>query len=150
MQTGRKRRALTQARRPARVALRGEPEAARALGRALDVAGGTGDNAAVLALAPLTMFAVGAAAGMDVTEGIPFLIIGVVLGIVAFLAARFGTWSKIVGVVLTLLAGFAGFWLAFGLMAPASPGDFLPGLLFVLGWLALYLFVFVPRGAVTP
>lgn len=24
------------------------------------------------------------------------------------------------------------------------------GLLFVLGWLALYLFVFVPRGAVTP
>ena len=24
------------------------------------------------------------------------------------------------------------------------------GLLFVLGWLALYLFVFVPRGRVTP
>ena len=48
--------------------------------------------------------------------------------IAAVLAWRFGTWAKVVGIVVTLLVGMATFWMAFGLSQPASIADFLPGL----------------------
>ena len=87
----------------------------------------------LLALAPLTMFAIGAAVGVAVEESVPFVVIGVVLAAAALAAGRYGTWSKVLGLVLTVAAVLAGFWLAFGLAAVARPGDFVPGVLFVLG-----------------
>ena len=87
----------------------------------------------LLALAPLTMFASGMATGTPLAEGVPFLVIGVVIGAGAWAAGRFGTSARVAGIVLTVLAVFAGFWMAFGLMAVGSPADFVPGVLFVLG-----------------
>lgn len=87
----------------------------------------------LLALAPLTMFAIEVVAGFDASEYIIPLIFGVVLLVVAWCAGRFGTWSKVLGIVLTVLIVLAGFWLAFGLSAIQSPADFVPGVLFVLG-----------------
>ena len=88
---------------------------------------------ALLALAPLTMFAAGMATGTPLAEGVPFLVIGVVVGAGAWAAGRFGTSARVVGVLLTVLAVLAGFWLAFGLVAVGSPADFVPGVLFLLG-----------------
>jgi plastocyanin len=87
----------------------------------------------LLAAAPLTMFVVGVLTGVSVSDGLIFLVIGVILAVTAVLAARFGTWSKVLGIVLTVAAALGGFWLALGLLAPTSPGDFVPGLLLVLG-----------------
>lgn len=87
----------------------------------------------LLALAPLTMFAIGSAVGVAAEESVPFVVIGLVLAAAALAAGRFGTWSKVLGIVLTAAAVLTGFWIAFGLFAIASPGDFVPGVLFVLG-----------------
>lgn len=87
----------------------------------------------LLALAPATIFTVGAASGAPLGESLPLLVIGAIIGGGAYVAARFGTWAKVLGVVLTVLATLAGFWMAFGLMALDSPADFVPGVLFTLG-----------------
>lgn len=87
----------------------------------------------LLALAPLVMFAAGAITGADLGEGSIFLVIGAILAIGAGLTVAFGTWSKVVGLVLTVLAALGGFWIAFGLMAPNSPVDFVVGVMFVTG-----------------
>lgn len=49
------------------------------------------------------------------------------------------TWARIVGIVAPLALGFMMFWVAFGLLHPTSFFDFVPGVLFVLGF-ALALF----------
>lgn len=87
----------------------------------------------LLALAPLTMFTVELVAGFEASELMIPLTIGVLLLAGAWCAGRSGTWSKVLGIVLTVLTVLAGFWLAFGLSAIQSPADFVPGLLFVLG-----------------
>ena len=87
----------------------------------------------LLALAPLAIFAAGAMTGADLGEGMIFLVIGAVLAVAAGLTVAFGTWSAIVGLVLTVLAALAGFWIAFGLLAPNSPVDFVVGVMFVVG-----------------
>ena len=85
------------------------------------------------ALSPLTVFAVGVATGSPLTDALFFVVVAAVLGAAAWASARFGTWSTVLGLVLTVLAALAGFWLAFGLTAPDSPGDFVPAVLFVAG-----------------
>lgn len=87
----------------------------------------------LLALAPVAMFAVGASTGADLGEGVVFLVIGAILAVAAVLAVTARTWSKVVGLVLTVLAALGGFWLAFGLLAPTSPTDFVVGAMFVTG-----------------
>lgn len=87
----------------------------------------------LLGLAPLTMFTIAVSTGTDSVEALPFLVIGIVLLAAAWLVARFGTWAAMVGVVLTVAAALAGFWVAFGLAAIASPADFVPATMFVLG-----------------
>lgn len=87
----------------------------------------------LLALAPITIFTVGAASGAPLGESLPLLVIGAVIGGGAYVVARFGTWAKVLGIVLTVLAALAGVWLAFGLMALSSPADFVPGVMFTLG-----------------
>lgn len=85
------------------------------------------------ALAPAVMFVVGGLTGSATGDGMIFLVIAAVLGATALATTRSGTWATVLGIVLTALAALAGFWIAFGLAAPASPGDFIPAVLFVLG-----------------
>lgn len=88
---------------------------------------------ATMALAPAVMFVAGAAAGADLVEGVPFVVVGGLLAGGALLVRRPRTWATVVGLVLTALAVLGGFWLAFGVTAVQSPADFVPGVAFVLG-----------------
>lgn len=54
--------------------------------------------------------------------------VAVGLLVAAWLVSRFGTWARIVGILVSLVAGFLLFWTAFGLMAPDSFVDFAAGL----------------------
>jgi plastocyanin len=85
------------------------------------------------ALAPLVLFLVGALTGTPAGDLAAFVVVAAVLGASAWATTRFGGWATVLGIVLTVLASLAGFWIAIGLTAPASPGDFVPGVLFVLG-----------------
>jgi plastocyanin len=95
-------------------------------------------------LAALGLFMVGLAAflmvaasliwGLDVAEDLPFFLsLVIVPWVVAFLVWRFGTWAKVVGIVIALASIGAMFWTAFGLAEPTSFFDFVPGLLVVPG-----------------
>lgn len=89
----------------------------------------------LLAAAPIMMLIVGAASGMSIAEDGPFFaVVAVVPLVAAALAWRYGTWSKIVAIVVALLAAAGMFWMAFGLAYPASFGDFVPGVALVLGF----------------
>lgn len=89
----------------------------------------------LLGAAPLLMLIIAVVTGVSLAEGGPFLVLGVAIPLTAAaLAWRFGAWSKIVAIVSTLVAGAGQFWFAFGLAVPGSMGDFVPGLLLVLGF----------------
>lgn len=89
---------------------------------------------AMAALAPLILVISVLAWGMDVEGEIAFfLIVSGILAGIAFLVWRFGTWSKIVGIVLGLLTALGLFWMIFGLFVPQSVFDFVPGMLFIPG-----------------
>lgn len=62
-----------------------------------------------------------------------FLTTIVVAFVSAFLVWRFGTWSKIVGIIAGLLLAMGLFWTAFGLAQPASFFDFVTGILVLPG-----------------
>lgn len=84
--------------------------------------------------APVVMIAVALATGQDIAEDIGFFLVPIVaVGTGAALVWRFGTWAKVVGIVLTVAAAFMLFWAVFGLAYPASMGDFLPGVLLPIG-----------------
>ncbi|CAN5586460.1 hypothetical protein BH24ACT15_BH24ACT15_36140 [soil metagenome] len=87
----------------------------------------------LMALAAAALFVVALVTGMPLDESIFFLIGAVLLLAGAGLAARVGTWARIVALVITILGVGAMFWVAFGLAFPASPADFVPGLTFLLG-----------------
>lgn len=85
-------------------------------------------------IGPLLMLAVGALWGLSVGEMVPFFGITAAVGLIAsYLVWRFGTWSKIVGIVAALAVGMMLFWTAFGLATPQSFFDFVPGLLVIPG-----------------
>ena len=85
------------------------------------------------AAAPLILLAAGAAFGLDLADATFFVIPIVVFSIVAYLVWRFGTWAKIVGIVLGLLGGLTLFWMIFGLFVPNNFFDFIPSVLYVPG-----------------
>ncbi|MEZ0235868.1 MAG: hypothetical protein ACAH81_13095 [Actinomycetota bacterium] len=108
------------------------------------VANGATVKARWTRLAALGLFMVGLAAflmiaasliwGVDVADDLPFFLsLVIVPWIAAVLVWRFGTWAKVVGIVVGLASIGAMFWTAFGLAAPASFFDFVPGLLVVPG-----------------
>jgi plastocyanin len=72
--------------------------------------------------------------GLDLGDSAGFLIPTIVLpAVAAFVVWRFGTWARIVGIVVALL-GIGLLWFtAFGLLEPASFFDFVGGLLVVPG-----------------
>ena len=88
----------------------------------------------LVALGPLLMLTAGLLWGLDVGEEVPFFGgVAIVALAGAALVARFGTWSKVVGIVTAVLAAGALFWTAFGLASPQSFFDFMPGLLVMPG-----------------
>lgn len=87
-----------------------------------------------LALAPLLMLAVALSTGMALGEEGPFLTVATVVPLLAAaLAWHFGTWSKVLAIVVALLAVGGLFWVAFGLAFPAAFGDFVPAVSFIVG-----------------
>lgn len=91
---------------------------------------------AMVGLAPFLMLAAGLLWGLDVGDQLGFLVPGIVLPWVStFLVWRFGTWAKVVAIVVALAGLATLFWTAFGLARPASFFDFVPGLLVVPGGL---------------
>jgi plastocyanin len=85
-------------------------------------------------LAPALMLVMSLVFGLDVGEDLGFLGIAIAVPwVVAFLVWRFGTWAKVLGILASLAAGVTLFWMAFGLMAPASFADFVSGVLLPLG-----------------
>lgn len=84
-------------------------------------------------LGPLLLSVAGAVWGLDAGDAAFFLIVAAVLGVVTFLVSRFGTWSKVVGIVIGVLAAGLMFWMVFGLFVPDSFFDFVAGLLFIPG-----------------
>lgn len=88
----------------------------------------------MIGLAAFLMVAASLIWGLDVAEDLPFFLSLVILPwVAAFLVWRFGTWAKVVGIVIALASIGAMFWTAFGLAEPASFFDFVPGLLVVPG-----------------
>lgn len=72
--------------------------------------------------------------GLDPGEDLGFFLTAIAVAFVAsFLVWRFGTWSKIVGVIAGLLLAAALFWTAFGLEHPGSFFDFMVGILVMPG-----------------
>ncbi|MBW3606731.1 MAG: cupredoxin domain-containing protein [Actinobacteria bacterium] len=64
-----------------------------------------------------------------------FLVVAAVLPLAAAaLVWRFGLWAKVVALVMTLLAVGGLFWVALGLAFPASFGDFVPAVSFLVGF----------------
>lgn len=87
-------------------------------------------------LAPAFMLVAGLLWGMELGEEGPFFLITSAIGLVgSFLVWRFGTWSKVVGIIASILLMMALFWTAFGLSSPQSFFDFVPGLLVIPGGL---------------
>lgn len=88
----------------------------------------------MVAAAPVLMLTAVMVWGLDAGDELGLIIALVAVPLVgAFLVWRFGTWGKIVGIVIALLAIGAMFWTAFGLAEPMSFFDFVPGLLVVPG-----------------
>lgn len=88
----------------------------------------------LMATAPLLTLVIGLATGMTLEGEGMFLAVAVVVPLIgAAVAWRFGLAGKIVGLVAAVLTALGTFWLAFGLMAPASFGDFVPAVLMAVG-----------------
>lgn len=88
------------------------------------------------ATAPLLMLLAGVVWGLDVSEDIPFFMIAAGISLVgAFVVLRFShaIWAKAVGILCALATAAALFWTIFGLFAPGSFFDFVPGLLVIPG-----------------
>ncbi len=103
-----------------------------------------GQHARWSMLAALGLFMVGLAAfamvlavlvwGLDTEGELPFFVTLIVVPwIGAFLAWRFGTWSKVVSLILGLAAIALLWWTAFSITLPGSFFDFLPAILVVPG-----------------
>jgi plastocyanin len=72
--------------------------------------------------------------GLDLGESAGFLVPTIMLpAIAAFIVWRFGTWARVVGIVVALLALGTLWFTAFGLLEPDSVFDFVGGLLVVPG-----------------
>jgi plastocyanin len=88
----------------------------------------------LIALAAALPLVIALAAGLQLGEAAGFLLPPVIVATVAAaLVWHFGTWAKILGAVVAVLAALMLFWLAFGIAVPASFGDFVPGLALTLG-----------------
>lgn len=87
-------------------------------------------------LAPLVMVLASVVFGTGLGDDGPFFLTMSAVGVVAsFLVWRFGTWSKIVGIVASILVMGSFFWTVFGLFTPNSFFDFVPGLMVIPGGL---------------
>lgn len=85
-------------------------------------------------LGPLLMFAAGLLWGLDVSEDAGFFLITAAIALVgALLVWKLGTIGKVLGILAAILVAMGLFWTAFGLAAPQSFFDFVPGVLVIPG-----------------
>ncbi|HVL81672.1 MAG TPA: hypothetical protein VM840_08780 [Actinomycetota bacterium] len=88
----------------------------------------------VQGLAPVLMLTTATLWGMDMGEETGFFAaVAAIVLTCAFLVYRFGTWSKVVGIVGALVGAGTMFWTAFGLTHFPSFFDVLPGLMVIPG-----------------
>ena len=89
----------------------------------------------MIGAAALLMLVASLGWGLEVEAGEVALFAGMVVvpWAGAYLAWRFGTWTKVVAIVIAVVGIAMMFWTAFGLAAPNSFFDFVPGLLVVPG-----------------
>lgn len=89
----------------------------------------------LIALAAAMLLVIALASGLPFDGELAGFLLppAIVAMVAAVLVWRFGTWAKIVGALVAVLAAAMLFFLAFGIAAPASFGDFVPGLMFTLG-----------------
>lgn len=91
---------------------------------------------AMAAAGPLITFLAGLVWGLELGADVAFLGVAfVVPAIGAFLVWSYGTWAKIVGIVIAVLVVGAMSWTVFGFASPQSFFDFLSALLVVPGGL---------------
>jgi plastocyanin len=87
-----------------------------------------------VAAGPLLMLGAALTFGLDLEEFLGFLVVTSAVPLIgAYLVWRFGTWSKIVGILAALAPAVMLFWTAFGLAQPTSFFDFMPGVLVIPG-----------------
>lgn len=88
----------------------------------------------LLGLAPILMVVISALSGVSLGGDAVGVALAIAIPLIAaVLCWRYGAWSKVVAIAVALLAVGGMFWLAFGLAYPASFGDFVTGMSFVLG-----------------
>ena len=88
---------------------------------------------AMAAAGPLLLLAAVVLWGLD-TDDLAFFVVPIVAGIVgAVLIRRRSTAARVVAVLLAVVIALMLFWTAFGLAAPASFFDFVPGILVLPG-----------------
>jgi plastocyanin len=85
------------------------------------------------AMGPLLLMLATLIWGENKEEALALLIIAAIPLTAAFLVYRFGTWSKIVGIVVGVLAGGAFSFTILGLAYPASFFDFVPAISVIPG-----------------
>lgn len=108
------------------------------------------------ACGPLLIFGAGTLWGLDISDDAPFFLTTGACGVAAsILVWRFGSWAKIVGILVALGLSGALFWTAFSLLTPTSVFDFLPGVLVLPGALVgliscVAAIVAARRGHVSP
>jgi plastocyanin len=88
----------------------------------------------LIASAPLLILLVTLATGGSLEDAVLFIPAIAIPLVAAALVFRFGLWAKIVGLIVALLAAAVMYWTVLGLTFPASFGDFVPGMAFVIGF----------------
>ncbi len=92
---------------------------------------------AMLAGAVLFLLAAGLVSGLPLDEAVFLLPMILAPAIGAFLAWRFSTWGRVVGLLLGIATAAMTFWLGFGIMVPASFVEFTAATGFLLGVILL-------------
>ncbi|MGA7229288.1 MAG: cupredoxin domain-containing protein [Acidimicrobiia bacterium] len=82
----------------------------------------------------LAVFLVGTLLFMSAGDAVSAAVLTAVAGLVAWVTWRFDKlWAVLLGLVATVLATLGMFYVAFGVLQPFSPFEFIAGLLFLFG-----------------
>jgi hypothetical protein len=86
-----------------------------------------------VSLAQVSLGLLTLAAGGYASDGVFHLVVAAVFGAMAVLALRVRGWTVVLSILLTVVYAPFGAWTLWGLVAPASPADFVPAVLTPVG-----------------